>query len=87
MIAHDEDRQTLAAPLPGPSPPEAAGIEAGPRSRRRLLLPYALLAPAAAFLLVVHFIAAATAVCVPPALIFPFLQRQMVSGLTAGAVK
>jgi multiple sugar transport system permease protein len=31
--------------------------------------------------------AAATAVCVPPALIFFFLQRQMVSGLTAGAVK
>jgi multiple sugar transport system permease protein len=31
--------------------------------------------------------AAATAVCVPPALIFLFLQRQMVSGLTAGAVK
>jgi multiple sugar transport system permease protein len=37
-----------------------------------------------------HFellMAAATAVCVPPALIFFFLQRQMVSGLTAGAVK
>ena len=31
--------------------------------------------------------AAATVVCVPPALIFLFLQRQMVSGLTAGAVK
>ena len=31
--------------------------------------------------------AAATVVCVPPALIFMFLQRQMVSGLTAGAVK
>src|SRR5258708_2299293 len=30
---------------------------------------------------------AATAVCVPPALIFLFLQRHMVSGLTAGAVK
>ncbi|HEY4028239.1 MAG TPA: carbohydrate ABC transporter permease [Candidatus Dormibacteraeota bacterium] len=37
-----------------------------------------------------HFellMAAATAVCVPPALIFLFLQRHMVSGLTAGAVK
>jgi multiple sugar transport system permease protein len=37
-----------------------------------------------------HFellMAAATAICVPPALIFFFLQRHMVSGLTAGAVK
>lgn len=31
--------------------------------------------------------AAATVVCIPPALIFFFLQRHMVSGLTAGAVK
>jgi multiple sugar transport system permease protein len=31
--------------------------------------------------------AAATVACIPPALIFLFLQRQMVSGLTAGAVK
>ena len=30
---------------------------------------------------------AATVACIPPALIFMFLQRQMVSGLTAGAVK
>ena len=56
MIVQDEDLRTAAAPLPSPSPPEAAGIEAGPWSRRRRLLPYALLAPAAAFLLVVHFI-------------------------------
>jgi multiple sugar transport system permease protein len=56
MIAQDEELQTAAAPLPSPSPPEAAGIEAGPSSRRRRLLPYALLAPAATFLLVVHFI-------------------------------
>jgi multiple sugar transport system permease protein len=31
--------------------------------------------------------AAATVACIPPAIIFLFLQRQMVSGLTAGAVK
>jgi len=31
--------------------------------------------------------AAATAVCVPPALMFLFFQRHVVSGLTAGAVK
>ena len=31
--------------------------------------------------------AAATVACVPPALVFLFLQRYMVSGLTAGAVK
>lgn len=31
--------------------------------------------------------AAATVACIPPAIIFMFLQRQMVSGLTAGAVK
>ena len=31
--------------------------------------------------------AAATVACIPPAIIFLFLQRQMVGGLTAGAVK
>jgi multiple sugar transport system permease protein len=56
MIAQDEELQTAAAPLPSPSPPEAAGVPAGPPTRRRRSLPYALLAPAGAFLLVVHFI-------------------------------
>lgn len=58
MITQEPERQTpVVAPLPTPSPPEGRGLEmAGPSSRRMRLLPYALLAPAATFLLIVHFI-------------------------------
>lgn len=57
MIVKEPERQTtVVAPLPTPSPPEGPGLEAGTKSRPMRLLPYALLAPAATFLLVVHFI-------------------------------
>jgi multiple sugar transport system permease protein len=57
MIAHDDDAPTLIAEVPVAAPAEPAAR----RSRERLL-PFALLAPATACMLVVHFIPMAVGV-------------------------
>lgn len=58
MIAHEhqDDAPMVTLPEEVAAPPERAAVERVPGGPRRRLLPYLLLAPAACFLLFIHFI-------------------------------